>query len=269
MKTMIAYSNRSCVTGKELREALDATRKKTDRRAKCDLFIRWGTTDQFDNLKYKKELNTLEAVLRTTDKLTMLQTLLAAGIATLDFSSDPAAIDSFKDKEGNVYIRNRQGVVRYGNDFNPSRDSYYSRPVRFKRREYRVHVFNGKILGAYEKVPLSLAEGQKRNAETLPKLFKSDTCRFVRCDLVVDEQGLNPRVNAAAQAMCIQAVNSLGLVFGGVDLIRNKHGEFTICEVNSAPGLNGLNVERWVEAIKEYYNADREGTISLGTAQRP
>ena len=260
MKTMIAYSNRSCVTGKELREALDGTRKSTNRRAKCDLFIRWGNTEQFDNLKYKKELNTLEAVLRTTNKLTMLQTLLASGVPTLEFSSDPASIDSFKDREGNVYIRNKLGGVRYGNDFNASRDLYYSRPVRFKRREYRVHVFNGRVLGAYEKVPVSLAEGQRRNAETLPKLFKSDTCRFVRCDLVVDAQGLNPRVHAAAQQMCIDAVNSLGLVFGGVDLIRNKHGEFTICEVNSAPGLNGLNVERWVEAIREYYNAEALGT---------
>lgn len=256
MKTMIAYSNRSCVTGKELREALEATRKKTNKKAKCDLFIRWGNTEEFDRTKFKKELNSLQAVLRTTNKLVMLQTLLDAGVATLQFSNDVTLIDEFKDKEGNVYIRDRRGVVRYGNDYNVNSDLYFSRPVRFKRREYRVHVFNGKILGAYEKVPISLAEGTPRNAETLPKLFKSDTCRFIRCDLTIDENGLNPRVNDAAQAMCIQAVNSLGLLFGGVDLIRNKHGDFTICEVNSAPGLNGLNVDRWVEAIKEYYNEE-------------
>lgn len=249
MKTMIAYSNRSCVTGKELREALDGTRKKTDRKAKCDLFIRWGSTEQFDNLKYKKELNTLEAVLRTTDKLTMLQTLQSNGIRTLDFGVDPAAASEFFDKSGNQYIRNKQGVVRYGNDFNSDRDAYYSRPLRFKRREYRVHVFNGKVLGVYEKVPLDLAEGQPRNFGTLPKLFKSDTCRFVRCD--IEQEG--SRVNPEAQALCIAAVGSLGLVFGGVDLLRDKHGQFFVCEVNSAPGLNGLNVERWVEAIRDYY----------------
>lgn len=256
MKTMIAYSNRSCVTGKELREALAATRKLTNKKAKCDLFIRWGTTEEFNRLKYKKELNSLSAVLRTANKLTMLQCLLAGGVTIPDFSSDLSVIDEFKDREGNVYIRNKLGVVRYANDFNVDSDLYFTRPIRFKRREYRVHVFNGKVLGAYEKVPLSLAEGQPRNAETLPKLFKSDTCRFVRCDLVIDENGLNPRVNAVAQQMCIQAVDALGLVFGGVDLVRNKHGDFTIVEVNSAPGLNGLNVERWVQAITEYYNQE-------------
>lgn len=250
---MIAYSNRSCVTGKELRQALEAKRKSTDRRAKCDLFIRWGTTEVFNNIRYKKELNTLAAVLRTTNKLEMLQVLLAAGIPTLDFGVDPASSTEFMDRSGNQYIRNKLGVVRYGNDFNPARDSYYSRPIRFKRREYRVHVFDGKVLGAYEKVPLNLVEGQPRNAETLPKLFKSDTCRFIRCDLTVDENGLQPRVNAEAQQMCIDAVASLGLVFGGVDLIRDKNQQFVINEVNSSPGLNGLNVARWVQAFTEYY----------------
>lgn len=257
MKTMIAYSNRSCVTGKELREALSAIRKSTDKKAKCDLFIRWGTTEQFNNVKYKKELNTLEAVLRTANKLEMLQALTAAGVSTLSFSSDATNLPSLADRDGQVYIRNRAGVVRYGNDFNPSRDLYFSQPVRFKRREYRVHVFNGKILGVYEKVPLVSPTSEDQNphsAVNRPKLYKSDTCRFIRCDLEND----GARVNSVAQELCIRAVQSLGLVFGGVDLIRDKHGNFFVCEVNSAPGLNGLNVDRWVEAIKEYYNANQE-----------
>lgn len=257
MKTMIAYSNRSCVTGKELRESLEAIRKTSDKRAKCDLFIRWGTTDEFPNLRYKHELNSLEAVLRTINKLLMLQALTEAGVSTLEFSNDATRLQEFVDRTGNVYIRNNQGVVRYGNDFNATRDSYFSRPIRFKRREYRVHVFNGKVIGAYEKVPLVSATAENQSptaAENRPKLYKSDTCRFVRCNLDGVE-GLVPRVNDEAQALCVRAVQALGLLFGGVDLIRDKHGHFFVCEVNSAPGLNGLNVERWVNEIKEYYTS--------------
>jgi hypothetical protein len=262
LKTYIAYSNRGCVTGKELREALDAVRKKTDKKAKCDLFIRWGTTEQFNHLKFKKELNSLEAVLRTANKLEMLQTLHDAGVSVLEFSTDPTAIDSLKDKEGNVYIRNKNGVVRYGNDFNPSRDLYFSKPVRFKRREYRVHVFNGKVLGAYEKVPLVSLTSEDQNPHSSvnrPKLFKSDTCKFVRCDLSLE----GCRINGEAQRLCIEAVMTLGLDFGGVDLIRDKNGAFIVCEVNSAPGLNGLNVDRWVEEIKNWYVQETEEGVSL------
>jgi len=244
MKTMIAYSNRSCVTGKELREALEAIRKSTNRKAKCDLFLRWGNTQEFDRTRFRKELNKLEAVLRTTNKLTMLQTLLTAGVSLIAFSNDVALIEEFKDREGNLYIRNKLGVVRYGNDYDATRDLYFSRPVRFKRREYRVHVFNGKVIGAYEKVPLV------PGSENRPKLFKSDTCKFVR----VNVGGENTRLVEADYNTCIQAVNALGLDFGGVDLVRDKNGQTFVLEVNSAPGLNTHMREKYIAAINEYYN---------------
>ena len=72
MKTLICYSNTSCVTGRAIREKLNALRKRTNRPSKCDLFIRWGSTEQFDATRYKLELNTVQAVINTTNKLRML-----------------------------------------------------------------------------------------------------------------------------------------------------------------------------------------------------
>jgi glutathione synthase/RimK-type ligase-like ATP-grasp enzyme len=238
MKVFIAYSSKSCVTGKALKLALNGKRKKTNRRARCDLFIRWGSTEQFNNTNSVKELNSLESVNRTVNKLSMLQCLKGSGIPTPDFNTDLSLIDNFKDDTGNLYIRSKLGVVRYASDYCPIRDSYYSKPIPLKRREYRVHVFNGKVIGIYEKVPLS--EGR-------PALFKSDTCRFVRCDPNIS------RVDQNAQQICIQAVNALGLLCGGVDLIRDKNKNVFVCEVNSAPGLNSSNIQRWVDEIQSYY----------------
>ncbi len=243
MNIFIAYSNKSCVTGKALRLALKAKRKKTDKRAKCKLLLRWGNTESYSNLRAERELNSIASVKLATNKLEMLKALSVAEVATLQFNTDPALIAQYIDKSGNQYIRNKRGVVRYGNDFNPTTDSYYSKPIPYKRREYRVHVFCGKVIGIYEKIPL--VEG----AENRPKLFKSDTCRFVRCDLDVS------RVDQAAQTLCIASVQALGLDFGGVDLIRDNKKKFFVCEVNSAPGLNGLNVERWVEEINKLMGA--------------
>lgn len=243
MNIFIAYSNRSCITGKALRQALRAKRKKTDRRARCKLLLRWGNTEQYTNLRAEKELNSIDAVKLATNKLEMLNILTAAGISTPQFNSDPALTTQFMDKSENQYIRNKRGVVRYGNDFNPVSDSYYSQPIKFKRREYRVHVFCGKVIGIYEKIPL--IEG----AENRPKLFKSDTCRFVRCD------GDISRVDQAAQTLCIEAVKALGLDVGGVDLIRDKNKKFFICEVNSSPGLNSQMVERYTKEINKLIGA--------------
>lgn len=240
MKTFIAYSNKSSVTGKLLKSALQAKRKRTDKRAKCDLLIRWGSTESFSRLRARVELNSLEAVKRTANKLAMIETLSQAGIVVPQFSNDSAQLASLADESGNVYIRSKAMVVRYGNDFNPATDLYFTKPVVNKRREYRVHVFRNKILGIYEKVPL--VEG----AANRPKLFKSDTCKFVRCDPAIS------RVDRAAQELCIASVSALGLDIAGVDLIRDRDGNFTICEVNSSPGLNNNNIERLKNEISNH-----------------
>jgi hypothetical protein len=240
MKVFIAYTNKSCVTGKALKLAIEGRRKITNRKAKCDLFIRWGSTDEFPNTRSTKQLNSLDAVKRTVDKIQMLTVLRDAGIPTPEFNTDSSLISNFNDDTGNVYIRSKDGVVRYASDYCPIRDSYYSKPIPLKRREYRVHVFNSKVIGIYEKVPLT---------QDRPALFKSDTCKFVRCDPNIS------RVDQNAQQICIQAVNALGLLCGGVDLIRDKNKNFFVCEVNSAPGLNNNNIQRWVDEIKTYFDA--------------
>jgi len=243
MKTCILYSNKSSLTGKQLKQSLAAVRKQTSRRAKCDILVRWGSTQSFPSLVATRELNSLESVLRTSNKLEMIKTLASAGVIVPAFNTTVEGIDQCKDSSGNCYIRNKQGVVRYGNDFNPLTDLYYTKPVAFKRREYRVHVFLNKIIGIYEKIPM--VEG----SENRPKLFKSDTCRFVRSDPSIS------RVDQNAQTSCIEAVKALGLDFGGVDLIRNKLGEFTICEVNSSPGLNSQMLVRYTNEINDYMSA--------------
>lgn len=240
MKTIALYTAKGSTTGKLLRQKFSAIRKQTNRKAKCDLLLRWGSTQVFSNLKYKKELNTLEAIKRTTNKLEMLTVLKAASIPTPEFGTCPEQSAEFMDRSGNFYIRSKLGVVRYGNDYSIATDQYYSKPIKYKRREYRVHVFNGKVIGLYEKIP------NDPIPENRPKLFKSNTCKFVRSDPTIS------RVDPVTQQICIAAVQSLGLLFGGVDLIRDKNGLFFITEVNSAPGLNSQMIERYVNEIKEY-----------------
>jgi len=232
MKGMIAYKPQTSKTGKLLKQLLTVKRKKTQKRARLNYFLRWGNSDTYP-IRTQLELNSLQSVRNTTNKLRMLTILFEAGIPVPEFST---TVNDSND----YYIRSKTGVTRYGNDFSPELDSYVTKPIENKRREYRVHVFNSKIIAIYEKIPL--------DQENKPKLYKSHNCHF---------KLMNPEISRCdwtGQLISINAVNSLGLLFGGVDLIRRRDGSFVVTEVNTAPGLNSSNAQRWVAAIKEYIN---------------
>lgn len=254
MKFVILYSNKSSKTGKELLRKFasvsrKAVRKRTNKRFRADLVLRWGSTEEFSRLTSRVELNSLEATRNASDKLVMMRKLVEAGISTPDvlFSSEfpllrenlQAELDDYKNEEGKFYVRGANQEVRY-TDTLRSGDLYVSRPIPNKRREYRVHVFDGKVVEIYEKVAREGTENVR-------------ICKAHNCDFKLRDKE-NCRLSQADQQMCIDAVNALGLVFAGVDLARDKDQNTFVLEVNSSPALNTLNVERYFERIMEYYN---------------
>ena len=50
----------------------------------------------------------------------------------------------------------------------------------------------------------------------------------------------------------IRATRALGLNFGAVDIIRDINNNSFVLEVNTAPGLEGLTLINYTNAIKEY-----------------
>lgn len=248
MKFTILYSDRSSKTGKDLLNkfkpvSTKAFRKRTNKRFKTDVVLRWGSTESFDRLKSRLELNSLEAVSNASNKGVMMKKLVEANLPTPSILFDPfhkttEELDAFRNDEGGFYIRGANNEVRY-DDTVRAGDLYVSKPVENKRREYRVHVFNGEVIAIYEKIP---------NEEGV-RLFKAHNCHF---ELKTPE---NCKLNIQNQQECIKAVNALGLLFGGVDVIRDKDQNIFISEVNSAPALNGTNIDRYVTKITEYIQA--------------
>jgi len=242
----VLYNSKSSVTGKALWAALKAARtggydwrhsatgnfKKTP-----SLVLRWGSAQRIEGDFI--ELNPRDAVYNASAKKTMMQLLVdAEDVPTPNVSMNPAApspngmahiaIDGF------AYVRGHNNKVRYTNVI--ARDDKYALAPINKESEYRVHVFDNKVIGVYRKVP--------HNANV--RLYKNDTCDFVRLD---QSQRDIMRGIKGVRPAALKATEALGLKFSGVDVLRQENGEVFVNEVNSAPALNEPNIDMWVGTI--------------------
>lgn len=253
----IGYNKRSCVTGKALFDQLKSLEIENLELRRCintpstvpDFFIRWGNS--LTNVPSTcVELNTQEAVRRSSEKLDMITTLSnAEGVVTPQVGYTLSEVRNLAINQ-HVYIRDRNDHIRYDLATNfTATDKYGLAPIE-KSREYRVHVFNDSTLGVYQKIP--------RDENTL--IYKNDNCDFRRIDCSSKRskeliRGIRPMAKAA--------VKSLGLLFGGVDVIVSSDNTIYINEVNTAPSLNEPNIVRWSNAINNYltsliFNGDNE-----------
>ena len=263
----IAFNKRSSVTARLLCDFLNENGVKCRMinskkfKHKPSLLLRWGNS-YLSAPEGCEEINSIEAVKRASSKLLMAHTLInAEGVNfppayisplrsieianALNLGTDQSSLAKWGIMENGMelYYRNSSAIVRRRNNYIEG-DLYGTKPID-RAREFRVHVFDGKTIGVYEKVP---------NDPDQP-YCKNDNCDFKRIDMNLEE---NRSALKGVRPMARTAVKSLGLVFGGVDVIISKTGEVFVNEVNSAPALNGPNLERYFEAINNYLNKDEK-----------
>lgn len=247
MSNYILYNKRSCVTGKALFDELRNRSAKWRRRTKnlplsCDVIVRWGNSYTPGTSPIELNANLSNA----TDKLRMMQLFQQYKESNKSFSPLPISFDNPEEVavDGYVYARNLHGHVKY----RPlssclDTDLYFSRPILSQKREYRVHIVDGKTVGVYEKIP----------NDPSVKIFKDHNCRFRRVDVSDEEQrqeilGVRPQARMASSA--------LSLDFGGADIIVSEEGIFVV-EFNSSPALNSLNICRWADRIENLIDKRR------------
>lgn len=115
-----------------------------------------------------------------------------------------------------------------------------------RSRELRYHVLNGKVIRVSEKVrktPEEMEDGEEYN----PHIWSHHNgwrFRHLRLD--------NSIVTEEAKRESINAVESLEMDFGAVDVIYGDDGKVYILEVNSAPGLEGHTLEIYIDEIKKH-----------------
>lgn len=106
-----------------------------------------------------------------------------------------------------------------------------------KSAEYRVHVFRGQVIDIQEKRKRRDFEG------TVDTKIRNHNKGWVFC-----RDDVHAPDSVIQQAL--RAVEALGLDFGAVDVIYNRHyNRAFVLEVNTAPGLEGSTVDSYGNAI--------------------
>jgi hypothetical protein len=143
-------------------------------------------------------------------------------------------------------------VVLAGDKVDMDRANRYDYALEYIQSwaEYRVHVFNGKVLRVQRKRKQNGVEHDQyiRNADRGWVLVEEEDPKFSKPSYVQP---------------AIDAVKALGLVFGAADVLRGKKGTdyyktSTVIEVNTAPGLNEDGVLKYAEAFLDYHRNPAE-----------
>ena len=178
------------------------------------------------------------------DKLTQYQWFVDQGIPALEFTTDIQTALTWCMEGGTVFGRKflnsscGKGIVVFDKD---TAGALWGCPVytlyKKKKREFRVHVFKDQVVAVVEK---------KRKKEwdgTQDTKIRNLANGYVFVQDVMDEPvGLR---ELALRAACVSPSD-----FRGVDIGYNeKKDELFVIEVNSAPGIQGNNIGKYLEAI--------------------
>lgn len=211
--------------------------------------LNWGSSTLPDGFNACSIINTPEAVARASNKLRFFEFLeeldvrtpdvaLSAGEVLLDIEDKPTDKVCWLARtvlEGN----SGAGIeLIYGGQEDIPEARLYTKYVP-KQDEYRVHVFNGRVLKVQRKarrhdVPDDEVNWQVRNHSN----------GFI---FAANEDHEAPEDVTNQSVACVR---ELGLDFGAVDVVWNdRKGEAYVLEVNTAPGLEGDTLGRYVEAL--------------------
>lgn len=111
-------------------------------------------------------------------------------------------------------------------------------------REFRVHVFRGKVIDFAQKKKMRSERREQEN------ITLSEEVRNLKNGWIFARE--NVFLPEGANELAIKVLNTIGLDFGAVDMALDMNGHMKIFEVNSAPGLEGTTLLSYATAIKSY-----------------
>lgn len=212
------------------------------------VLLNWGHSSPEFNTNGAIILNKPEAVSKASNKLTAFRIMKEAGVRVPEFTNDIEVARQWIEDERIVLCRkllranSGRGIVVAKTLEELVDAPLYVKYIR-KEKEYRLHVFNGRVIDMVEK---RRRRGFQENTGYNKYIRSYEQGWIMARDNVV--------VSDDVKTECIKAVNSLGLDFAAVDVIINREGQPVVLECNTAPGIQGTTLENYKRAIREWMN---------------
>lgn len=190
-------------------------------------------------------INKPEAVSKAISKIESFRCFIRDGVKCPDFTTDKTTAKQWLNQGHRVYCRTQNegsdgsGLIVHdhiGTDLPSAR--LYTKGLNI-REEYRVHVVGDEVVTYQKKV--------RRSDMTTHNSLIRTTAGGWGFDVIEDER----LVTANIDDECILAIKSLGLDFGGVDVI-DSGGTAYVVEVNTAPHLTPYSARKLSEALRTY-----------------
>jgi glutathione synthase/RimK-type ligase-like ATP-grasp enzyme len=220
------------------------------------IVIRWGTREEVPTSNGTIVYNKSSAIANATNKSRSRSIMIDAGVSCPklvtpeNFHNDDLPIIARPPVHAKgrnfVVLRNRSQFENHYRN-NVRHEWYYSAFID-KENEYRVHTAHGKVLALMEKQKPTdgkIAWNRARNLD-------DDGFEYV----AYGRYGEKPITNALIQA--INATNSLGLDFAGVDVMTRGNDAFVL-EANTSPTLNSSDYvsERYAEYFQWLLSSEK------------
>lgn len=204
-----------------------------------DVLVNWGTTVA-PPVAVKKIINDAQAVGLCINKYHTFAALTGKDVPTVPWTANKAVAKEWQAKGWTVVVREtltgHSGagilIIEEGQEIPDA--PLYTRYI-FKEKEFRVHATQTEVFDTRRKI---------RDPKKEPTDWK---IRSAKNGFIFAAKNVEP--SEARDKVAIDAVKALGLDFGAVDIVEDKHGKFFVLEVNSAPGLEGQTVEKYTNIL--------------------
>jgi len=177
-----------------------------------------------------------------TNKLYTLRVLTEAHLSTVEWTMDATVATTWPTTVARATLTGHsgQGISIHQQGEQLPTVPLYTKYMK-KTFECRIHVMNGVVIDGQIK--------KKRTDAEANTLIRNAYTGWVYC-----REGYTP--DEAAKQLAIAAVAALGLDFGAVDLIYNKHyNQYYLLEVNTAPGLTGTTLINYTQEILKWFHS--------------